>query len=87
MVDPPYLPVQFLGSTSVFTLPHVFNGLVLANKSQMYELLFQAASKTLLQIGERNLRCKLGFFAILHSWGQTLNLHPHLHIVLPGCGL
>lgn len=71
----------------VFTLPHIFNQLVLYNKKLMYELLFQAVSKTLLQIGEKNLKCKLGFFSILHSWGQTLTLHPHLHIVLPGCGL
>ena len=71
----------------VFTLPHIFNELVLVNKSLMYDLLFQAVAKTLLQVGERNLGCRLGFFAVLHSWGQTLTLHPHLHVVLPGCGL
>jgi len=79
------LPVQYFHT--VFTLPAVFNDLVRQEPRKMYELLFKAASRTLLQIGRNNLHCQLGFFAILHTWGQTLTLHPHLHCLIPGAGL
>lgn len=72
---------------TVFTLPHELNELVLMNKRLMYDLLFKAASRTLLKVGENNLKCQLGFFAVLHTWGQTLTLHPHLHVVIPGVGI
>ena len=79
------LPVQYFHT--VFTLPDEFHDLVLRNKKLLYKLLFQAVSKTLLQIGRNNLACEIGFFAVLHTWGQTLTLHPHIHCVIPGCGV
>lgn len=79
------LPVPYFHA--VFTLPHELNELVLMNKRLMYELLFKAASRTLLTIGRNNLKCQLGFFSVLHTWGQALTLHPHLHVVIPGVGI
>ena len=79
------LPVPYFHV--VFTLPHELNELLLMNRRLMYELFFKAVSRTLLKVGERNLKCRLGFFSLLHSWGQTLTLHPHLHVVVPGVGL
>ena len=79
------LPVPYFHA--VFTLPHDLNELVLINKRLMYDLLFKAVSRTLLKVGRNNLKCQLGFFAVLHTWGQTLTLHPHLHVVIPGVGI
>ena len=79
------LSVQYFHT--VFTLPHVFNPLVQLNPQLMYDLLFKAVSRTLLQVGRKNLGCQLGFFALLHTWGQNLSLHPHLHLLITGCGL
>jgi hypothetical protein len=73
----------------VFTLPHVFAPLALQNKVLVYSLLFRAASQTLLQIAAdpKHLGADIGFMAVLHTWGQTLLAHPHLHCVVPGGGL
>jgi hypothetical protein len=73
----------------VFTLPHVFAPLALQNKVLIYSLLFRAASQTLLQIAAdpKHLGADIGFMAVLHTWGQTLLAHPHLHCVVPGGGL
>jgi hypothetical protein len=73
----------------VFTLPHVFAPLALQNKVLVYNLLFRAASQTLLQIAAdpKHLGADIGFMAVLHTWGQTLLAHPHLHCVVPGGGL
>ena len=79
------LPVSYFHT--VFTLPHKFHALVLHNQRLMYNLLFQAVSRTLLDVGERKLHAKLGFLCLLHTWGQTLTPHPHLHVLIPGCGI
>jgi hypothetical protein len=73
----------------VFTLPHVLAPLALQNKALVYGLLFRAAAETLLQIAAdpKHLGAKIGFLAVLHTWGQTLLHHPHLHCVVPGGGL
>jgi putative transposase/transposase-like zinc-binding protein len=73
----------------VFTLPEELNPLCLRNKSLLYEILFDAASKTLLEIAAdpRHLGAQIGFTTILHTWGQNLLLHPHLHCVVTGGGL
>jgi hypothetical protein len=73
----------------VFTLPQALHGLALANKALMYQLLFKAASKTLLTIArdQKHLGAQVGFTAILHTWGQQLGFHPHLHCVVTGGGL
>ena len=73
----------------VFTLPHVLAPLALQNKALVYGLLFRAAAETLLQIAAdpKHLGAEIGFLAVLHTWGQTLLHHPHLHCVVPGGGL
>jgi len=81
------LPVEYFHI--VFTLPDVFNALALANKCVVYGVLFEAVSQTLQQVAAnpRHLGARIGFLAILHTWGQNLSLHPHLHCVVPGGGL
>lgn len=73
----------------VFTLPEAIGPLALQNKRIVYGILFQAASKTLLQIAAdpKHLGARIGFLAVLHTWGQNLMHHPHLHCVVPGGGL
>jgi hypothetical protein len=73
----------------VFTLPDTFNALALANKRVVYGVLFDAVGRTLLQIAAdpKHLGAKIGFLTILHTWGQNLSLHPHVHCVVPGGGL
>jgi hypothetical protein len=73
----------------VFTLPAALAPLALQNKQRMYGLLFQATAETLQDIAAdpNHLGARIGFFAILHTWGQTLTIHPHLHCVVPGGGL
>src|SRR5882672_9029513 len=73
----------------VFTLPHLLAPLALQNKALVYGLLFRAAAETLLQIAAdpKHLGAEIGFLAVLHTWGQTLLHHPHLHCVVPGGGI
>jgi len=81
------LPVEYFHV--VFTLPDELGALALQNKTVIYNLLFRAASETLLEAaaGWKDLKARIGFFAILHTWGQKLDLHPHLHCVVPGGGI
>lgn len=73
----------------IFTLPEALNQIALQNKSEVYDILFKAVSKTLLTIAAdpKHLGANIGFMAILHTWGQNLLLHPHIHCVIPGGGL
>lgn len=73
----------------VFTLPEALNSLLLRNQRSLYELLFRAAAQALLQLGSdpQRLGAQLGITAILHTWGQNLLFHPHLHCVVTGGGL
>ncbi len=73
----------------VFTIPHTLSSLVLHNKKLLYGLLFRASSATLLEIAAdpKHLGAEMGFFSILHTWGQNLLHHPHLHCVIPAGGL
>jgi hypothetical protein len=73
----------------VFTIPDLLNALALVNQKVMYDILFQAASRALLQLGKdpRHLGADIGLIAFLHTWGQNLMDHPHLHYVVPGGGL
>src|SRR5262249_8711916 len=81
------LPVSYFHV--VFTLPEQLSLLALQNKRVIYNLLFRAASETLLEIAAdpKHLGAKIGFFVVLHTWGQALQAHPHLHCVIPGGGL
>ena len=73
----------------VFTIPHTLSSLVLHNKKLLYGLLFRASAATLLEIAAdpKHLGAEIGFFSILHTWGQNLLHHPHLHCVIPAGGL
>jgi hypothetical protein len=68
----------------VFTLPHELNTVILNNKKVMFNILFAAASKTLLAFGNNELNGTLGFLAVLHTWDQTLKDHFHLHCLVAG---
>lgn len=71
----------------VLTLPEDFNALVLANPTRLYPLLFDSAAQSLLQFGRKRLQGDLGISAVLHTWGQQLNFHPHLHCIVTGGAL
>ena len=73
----------------VVTLPHELNPLILQNKEVLYDLFFQTTSQALreLALGYPRLKAQLGFTAVLHTWNQDLQLHPHLHLVVTGGGL
>ncbi len=71
----------------VFTLHRGLAPLARANPRQLYELLFRAAAETLLTVARDRLGGELGLLAILHTWGQTLQHHPHLHCLVPAGGL
>lgn len=79
------LPVGYFHN--VFTLPHDLNPLILRNKKVCLNLLFKAVGETLLQFGKNNIKGKIGFIAILHTWSQTLQDHFHLHCVIPSAAL
>lgn len=79
------LPVQYFHI--VFTIPSDLNPIFLTNKKICYDLFFKAMSQTLSEVAESRLKAKIGFTAILHTWGQTLTDHPHIHVVVPGGGL
>ena len=63
--------------------------LVLQNKKVLYDLLFRASAETLLEVARnpRHLGAEIGFFSVLHTWSQKLNIHPHVHCVVPAGGL
>jgi hypothetical protein len=73
----------------VFTLPHQLSQLILQNKKVLYGLLFRASAETLLQVAAdpKHLGAQIGFLSVLHSWGQNLLHHPHIHCVIPSGGL
>jgi hypothetical protein len=81
------LPVPYFHV--VFTLPHRVSSIALQNKKLVYNILFRAASETLLRIAadSKHLGARIGFLAVLHTWGQNLQHHPHIHCVVPGGGL
>lgn len=82
LLDVPYFHV-------VFTVPQALAQIAVQNKAVVYGLLFRATAETLRTIAAdpKHLGAEIGFFAVLHTWGQTLVHHPHLHCVVPGGGL
>lgn len=73
----------------VFTLPEAVGPIALQNKRLVYGLLFRAVTETLLTIARdpRHLGAEIGVLAVLHTWGQNLHHHPHVHCVVPGGGV
>jgi hypothetical protein len=79
------LPIEYFHV--VFTLPSALNPLLHYNRVVLLNLLFGAVSQTLLEFGRRHLQGELGVLAVLHTWGQTLWEHPHLHTIVTGGAL
>ena len=81
------LPVNYFHL--VFSVPHSLVPLIWQNKKILFTLLFDAAAATLLEVAAdpKHLGAEIGFLSILHTWGQTLQPHPHIHCVVPGGGL
>lgn len=82
VIDAPYFHV-------VFTVPEELNPLIYANKKLLYSLLYKASADTLMELAQdkKYLNASIGFMSILHTWGQRLNFHPHIHCVVLGGGL
>lgn len=81
------LPVNYVHV--VFTIPHELSWLALHNKRVVYDLLFRSSAATLLEIAAdpKRLGAEIGFLSVLHTWGQNLQIHPHIHCVIPSGGL
>lgn len=81
------LPVPYFHT--VFTVPHDLNPLFLSNPDFLYSLLLKTASQTLSQLAldKKYLGAQIGLTLVLHTWGQNLSFHPHVHCIVPGGGL
>ena len=82
VIDAPYFHV-------VFTVPEELNPVIYANKRVLYTLLYQASADTLMELAQdkKYLNASIGFMSILHTWGQSLDFHPHIHSIVLGGGL
>lgn len=82
VIDSPYFHV-------VFTVPHELNSLIYGNQELLYSLLHRCSSETLLELSrdKKYLGATPGIIQVLHTWGQTLNFHPHIHCIVSGGGL
>ena len=80
------LPVKYYHV--VFTLPHQLNSLVLGHRKMMFKLLFDTSSQTLLTFAKdpKYLAAMPGIISVLHTWGQQLSFHPHVHCIVSGGG-
>ena len=81
------LPVDYFHV--VFTVPAEISDIAFTNKAAVYDLLFRAASETMLTIAAdpRHLGARIGITAVLHTWGSALTHHPHVHMIVPGGGI
>ncbi|MEJ7736789.1 MAG: IS91 family transposase [Chitinophagaceae bacterium] len=81
------LPVKYYHV--VFTLPHELNSLVMGHRKILYKLLFDASSQTLLTFAgdPKYLAALPGIISVLHTWGQQLSFHPHIHCIVSGGGI
>jgi len=80
LLDVPYFHV-------VFTIDHVWNPLMLANQQACYDLFYEMVNRLLKEYGQRYLGGEVGFLTVLHTWGQKLNYHVHLHCIMIGGAL
>ena len=73
----------------VFTLPAEVADIAFHNKALVYDLLFKAASETMLTIAAdpKHLGARIGITAVLHTWGSAMTHHPHVHMIVPGGGI
>ena len=70
----------------VFTVPHLLNGICLHNNRMFYDLLFDAVWNTLRSFGYSHFGSETGAVCVLHTWGQNLSLHTHIHCIVPAAG-
>ncbi|NLG17603.1 MAG: IS91 family transposase [Fibrobacter sp.] len=70
----------------IFTVPHQLNAVCLHNQRMYYDILFAAVWNTLYSFGYSQYGCETGAVAVLHSWGQNMSLHPHIHCIVPAVG-
>ncbi len=82
LLDVPYYHV-------VFTVPALIGDIAYHNKAAVYDILFKAAAETLITIAAdpKHLGARIGFTAVLHTWGSALTHHPHVHVIVPGGGI
>lgn len=73
----------------VFTLPEELNAYCLRFPKELYNILFSASKETIMQFGNnpKHLGAQMGIISVLHTWGQNLSLHPHVHMIIPGGGI
>ena len=71
----------------VFTIDHVFNPLLRYNEKLLYDLLFRTAARLLLEYGQKYFKGKIGFTMVLHTWGQLMQFHSHVHCMVTGGAL
>lgn len=79
------LPVPYFHV--VFTVPDKLNGLFLHNPVLLYNLLFRCAWETIVRFSYTKLNAETGMISVLHTWGQNLSIHPHVHCIVPGGGI
>jgi hypothetical protein len=81
------LPVAYFHV--VFTIPHHLNAIALAHPKELYKILFDSVWETISSFGNnpKELGAKMGMIAVLHTWGQNLSVHPHLHCIVPKGGV
>src|SRR5688572_24870887 len=81
------LPIKYYHV--VFTLPSELNAVAMGNRRQLLKLLFDASAQTLLTFGrdQQYLGAQLGVVSVLHTWGQSLSFHPHIHSIVSGGGI
>jgi hypothetical protein len=82
-----FLPIQYFHV--VFTIPDSLNPLLLNNQKIMYDMFFRSVSETLRKLSgdKKYIAALIGFIAVLHTWGQNLSYHPHIHCIVTGGGL
>ena len=81
------LPVKYYHV--VFTIPHELNSIVMGNRAILFKLILDASAQTLLKFGQdpKYLGATAGIISILHTWGQQLSFHPHVHCIVSGGGI
>ena len=79
------LPIEYFHT--VFTIDHAINPLIEANAVVIYNLMFEVVNQVLKAYGKKYLGGEIGFTVVLHTWGETLILHPHLHVTVTGGAL
>lgn len=79
------LPVSYFHT--IFTLPHIMNDLTRFNQKEIYNLLFRSSAQTLIELSQKYYKATPAVLSTLHSWGQTLSYHPHVHVLVSSGGL